>query len=141
MTKRNLEPDQWRKTEEWHLVSGRRRQLLNKPVRYEGYPGSNLRFGIKKTSERKPFLLYTFESHNLKLFFNTVAVQIEPLIITVHKLVNSVVIECCRLRLQPLIHACLQFRVVVEALRCEPGLHVVCCHVYQYFITHYYIVW
>jgi hypothetical protein len=28
MTARNLEPDQWRKGEEWRLVSGRRRQLL-----------------------------------------------------------------------------------------------------------------
>ena len=28
MTTRNLEPDQWRNREEWHLVSGRRRQLL-----------------------------------------------------------------------------------------------------------------
>ena len=42
----------------------------------------------------------------------------------VHKLINSIVIEFCRLRFQPLIHACLQFRVVVEALSCEPGLHV-----------------
>ena len=29
MTTRNLEPDQWRDREEWRLVSGRRRQLLN----------------------------------------------------------------------------------------------------------------
>ena len=90
---------------------------------YEGYPESNVRFGIKKPpSERKHFLLYTrtFESHSLKLFFNIVAVQIEALIITVHKLINYIVIEYCRLRLQPLIHACLQFRVVVEALwRCN----------------------
>jgi len=28
MTARNLEPDQWRNREEWHLVSGRQRQLL-----------------------------------------------------------------------------------------------------------------
>jgi len=28
MTTRNLEPDQCRNREEWHLVSGRRRQLL-----------------------------------------------------------------------------------------------------------------
>jgi len=70
------------------------------------------------------FLLYTIENHNLKLFFNIVAVQIEALIITVHKLINSIIIEFCHLRLQPLIHACLQFRVVVEALCCEPGLHV-----------------
>jgi len=42
----------------------------------------------------------------------------------VHKLINAIVIEFCRLRLQPLIHACLQFRVVVEALRCEPRPHV-----------------
>jgi hypothetical protein len=28
MTTRNLEPDQWRNSEEWHLVSRRRRQLL-----------------------------------------------------------------------------------------------------------------
>jgi hypothetical protein len=28
MTTRNLEPDHWRNREEWHLVSGRRRQLL-----------------------------------------------------------------------------------------------------------------
>jgi hypothetical protein len=28
MTKRNLEPDQWRNREEWRSVSGRRRQLL-----------------------------------------------------------------------------------------------------------------
>jgi len=28
MTARNLEPDQWRNREEWHLVSGRRQQLL-----------------------------------------------------------------------------------------------------------------
>jgi hypothetical protein len=27
-TARNLEQDQWRNREEWHLVSGRRRQLL-----------------------------------------------------------------------------------------------------------------
>ena len=33
MTTRNLEPDQWRNREEWRLVSGRRRQLLNKPDR------------------------------------------------------------------------------------------------------------
>jgi len=30
MTTRNLEPDQWRNREGWRLVSGRRRQLLNK---------------------------------------------------------------------------------------------------------------
>jgi len=28
MTTRNLEPDKWRKREEWRLVCGRRRQLL-----------------------------------------------------------------------------------------------------------------
>jgi hypothetical protein len=28
MTARNFEPNQWRKREEWRLVSGRRRQLL-----------------------------------------------------------------------------------------------------------------
>ena len=28
MTTRDLETDQWRNREEWHLVSGRRRQLL-----------------------------------------------------------------------------------------------------------------
>ena len=28
MTTENLEPDQWRNSEEWRLVSGRRRQLL-----------------------------------------------------------------------------------------------------------------
>jgi hypothetical protein len=33
MTTRNLEPDQWRKREEWRLVSGRRRQLLKNPDR------------------------------------------------------------------------------------------------------------
>ena len=32
MTKRNLESDQWRNTEEWHLVSGRRRQLLKNRI-------------------------------------------------------------------------------------------------------------
>jgi len=29
MTTRNLEQDQWRNREEWRLVSGRQRQLLN----------------------------------------------------------------------------------------------------------------
>src|SRR5215510_14710780 len=33
MTSRNLEPDQWRNREEWRLVSGRQRQLINKPDR------------------------------------------------------------------------------------------------------------
>ena len=33
MTTRNLEPEHWRNREEWHLVSGRRRQLLKKPDR------------------------------------------------------------------------------------------------------------
>src|SRR5215510_269246 len=33
MISRNLEPDQWRNREEWRLVSGRRRQLSNKPDR------------------------------------------------------------------------------------------------------------
>jgi hypothetical protein len=33
MTARNLEQDQWRNSEEWCLVSGRRRQLLQKPDR------------------------------------------------------------------------------------------------------------
>jgi len=28
MTRRNLEPDQWRNREEWRFVSGRRRQML-----------------------------------------------------------------------------------------------------------------
>jgi len=28
MKTRNLEPDKWRNREEWHLVSGRRRQML-----------------------------------------------------------------------------------------------------------------
>ena len=103
----------------------RKGQYVLHKICYEGYPESNLRFGIKRNpSERKHFLLYTFESHKLELFFNIVAVQIEALIITVHKLINSIVIEFCRLRLQPLIHACRQFRVVVEALRCESGLHV-----------------
>jgi len=32
MTTRNLEPDQWRNREEWHLVSGRRRQLLKNQI-------------------------------------------------------------------------------------------------------------
>jgi hypothetical protein len=32
MTTRNLEPDQWRKSEEWCLVSGRRRQLLKNRI-------------------------------------------------------------------------------------------------------------
>ena len=32
MTTRNLEPDQWRKREEWRLVSGRRRQLLKNQI-------------------------------------------------------------------------------------------------------------
>ena len=32
-TTRNLEPNQWRNREEWRLVSGRRRQQLNKPDR------------------------------------------------------------------------------------------------------------
>jgi hypothetical protein len=31
MARRNLEPDQWKNKEEWHLVSRRRRQLLRKP--------------------------------------------------------------------------------------------------------------
>jgi len=30
MTTRNLKPDQWRNSEEWHLVFGRRQQLLKK---------------------------------------------------------------------------------------------------------------
>jgi hypothetical protein len=34
MTTRNLEPDQWRKREEWRLVSERERQLLKIPDRY-----------------------------------------------------------------------------------------------------------
>ena len=42
----------------------------------------------------------------------------------VHKLINSIVTEFCRQILQPLIHACLQFCVVVEAMCCEPGLHL-----------------
>ena len=33
MTTRNLEPDQWRNREKWRLVSGRRRQMLEKPDR------------------------------------------------------------------------------------------------------------
>ena len=33
MTTKYLEPDQWRNTEEWHLVAGRGRQLLKKPNR------------------------------------------------------------------------------------------------------------
>ena len=61
----------------------------------------------KTPSEKKHFLLFKFESHNLKPFFNIVTIQIEALIIVVHKLINSIVIEFCRLRLQPLIHACL----------------------------------
>jgi hypothetical protein len=28
MTRRDIEPDHWRNSEEWHLVSGRQRQLL-----------------------------------------------------------------------------------------------------------------
>ena len=30
MTRRNVEPDQWRNKEQWRLVSRRRRQLLKK---------------------------------------------------------------------------------------------------------------
>ena len=33
MTSGDLEPEQWRNSEEWRLGSGRRRQLLNKPDR------------------------------------------------------------------------------------------------------------
>ena len=33
VTTSNLGPDQWRNREEWHLVSGRRRQLLKIPDR------------------------------------------------------------------------------------------------------------
>jgi len=33
ITRRNLEPDQWRNRKEWRLVSGRRRQVLKKPDR------------------------------------------------------------------------------------------------------------
>jgi hypothetical protein len=32
MTTRNLEPDQWKNREEWCLVSGRRRQLLQNRI-------------------------------------------------------------------------------------------------------------
>jgi len=32
MTTRNLEPDQWRNREEWRLVSGRWRQLLQNGI-------------------------------------------------------------------------------------------------------------
>ena len=34
MTTRNVEPNQWKRREEWRLVSGRRRQLLEKPDSY-----------------------------------------------------------------------------------------------------------
>jgi len=34
MKTRNLESDQWRNREEWRLVCGRRRQLLQKPDRW-----------------------------------------------------------------------------------------------------------
>jgi len=33
MTRRSLEPEQWRNREEWRLFSGRWRQLLKKPDR------------------------------------------------------------------------------------------------------------
>jgi hypothetical protein len=32
MTEGNLEPDRWRNREEWHLVSGRRQQLLKNRI-------------------------------------------------------------------------------------------------------------
>jgi hypothetical protein len=32
MTAKNLEPDQWRNREEWHLVSGKRQQLLKNRI-------------------------------------------------------------------------------------------------------------
>lgn len=48
--------------------------------------------------------------------------QIKAFIILVHKLVNSIVIECCHLRLQSCTGACMQFLVIVEALNCEWGL-------------------
>jgi hypothetical protein len=38
MTTTNLEPNQWRNREEWHLVSGRQRQLLKIPYRYVDNP-------------------------------------------------------------------------------------------------------
>ncbi|GBM01307.1 hypothetical protein AVEN_170355-1 [Araneus ventricosus] len=40
------------------------------------------------------------------------------------QLVNSIVIEFGRLRLQTCTDSCMQFLVIVEALSCEPGLHV-----------------
>lgn len=81
-----------------------------------GNPESNLRFGIKEKGNI--FYQIHFKA-TLKLFFNIVTVQIETLIITVHS-VFFIAVKCGLLRLQPLIHACLQFRVVVEALQCEP---------------------
>jgi len=59
MTTRNLEPDQWRKREEWRLVSGRRRQLLKKPNREINYDYSikfSGNFQIPQTYNKRFFL-------------------------------------------------------------------------------------
>lgn len=60
-----------------------------------GSPEINLRFKIKakRLNERKTNLFQTFERHTLKLFFYIISVQIEALIITGHKLINSIYIQ------------------------------------------------
>ena len=45
MTTRNLEPDQWRKREEWRLVSRRRRQLFKKTGEIDRSFGKAFSFG------------------------------------------------------------------------------------------------
>lgn len=87
----------------------------------------------------KHLLLFKFENNILILFFllydRNKAFYFKffieiftgfvtgALIVTLCKLINSIVIESSRLKLESLIHACLQFHVVIKALFFEPGFH------------------
>lgn len=53
----------------------------------------NLKLKKKRFNEVKTNLLHTFERHTFKLFFCLIAIQIEILIVTRNKLINSVSIR------------------------------------------------
>ena len=67
-------------------------------TKYEAYSDSKYRFAVKKSSKVSYKILLLSDSTFFKLFFHIFAAIIEALIVTGHKFLYTLLIECGRLR-------------------------------------------
>jgi hypothetical protein len=82
---------------------------------YEGYLESNLWRNVNKTRKEKILLLYTKNTHILKLFLKVATAGIEALV-SGNKFLYVCVKEICRLRPQPGSDTFHKLLIIVEVL-------------------------